>query len=234
MKKISVLIVEDHELLLLEMVEFLQSRNYEVCAVHTLQEAEGHLQHPVDIVILDINLPDGNGLDFCRKIRPYVKSGIIMFTGRSEAAIKIESLRGGADAYLVKPVNPDELEATLISVYRRLDPQERHLLVPAPLPLVFRIDTKIRVLHLPNKASVDLTPGETFFLSCLFQAPDHTVTREQLSAAYEAIGEPYTDTKIENIVSRLKRKVQSAAQQALPISSVYGKGYAFKGDARIL
>jgi DNA-binding response OmpR family regulator len=234
MKKISVLIVEDHELLLLEMSDFLQSRDYDVRTAASILEAEDALQQPCDIVILDINLPDGNGVDFCQKIRPYVKSGIVMYTGRSEAAIKVESLRGGADAYLVKPVNPDELEATLISLYRRLDPRERHLLTAAALPPVFRLDSKVRVLHLPNKAFVDLTPGECFFVQCLFGAEDHSLTREQLCSVYESVGEPYSDTKIENIVSRLKRKALTATQQTLPIASVYGKGYSFKGHARIL
>lgn len=234
MKVISVLIVEDHEWLSIELADFLQSRGYACRTAATIHEAEEQLQNPCDIVILDINLPDGNGLDFCRKIRPYVKSGIIMFTGRSEADIKIGSLRDGADAYLIKPVNPEELEATIISVYRRLDPRERHVLTLDALPPIFRLDVRMRNLHLPNKAVTNLTPGECFFVNALFQVPGHSVTREQLSAVYESSGEPYTDTKIENIVSRLKRKVQTVANQSFPIVSVYGKGYVFKGDGRIL
>lgn len=235
MKSASILIVEDHLALQLELSEFLQSKGYFVRTASSITEAEIELESPVDMLLLDINLPDGSGIDFCRNIRPYVRSGIIMFTGRSEAHIKVESLKDGADAYLVKPVNIDELEATLISVHRRINYSDQvPSLVNIPLPPVFRLDRTTQALYLPNQIRVALTGGEFFFLITLFAEPEYTITREELCRRYEEAKQSYSDTRVENIVSRLKRKILSLANQHFPISAIYGKGYVFKGCARII
>ena len=103
----SVLIVEDDEDLRLELSEYLCAHGYTVDAVGTLAAAELLLHKGFALLLLDINLPDGSGMDFCLRVRPYVRAGIVMLTGRSERELRIQGLKGGADAYLLKPVDWD-------------------------------------------------------------------------------------------------------------------------------
>ena len=112
---ISVLLVEDDRDLCAEISAFLSGAGFSVCVAGTIREADARLARPYDLLVLDINLPDGDGLSFCRQARRYIRSGIVMCTGRGERELRIASLRDGADAYLVKPVDPEELEATLLS-----------------------------------------------------------------------------------------------------------------------
>lgn len=81
-----------------------QLGEFSVSSAATIREAEACSPSPYDLLILDINLPDGDGLTFCRA--RYIRSGIVMYTGRGERELRIASLRDGADAYLVKPDEP--------------------------------------------------------------------------------------------------------------------------------
>lgn len=98
---------------------YIAGSGYRVQGAGTLHEAEILLAEPFDLLILDINLPDGSGMELCRRLRPHIRAGIIICTGRSERSLRISGLKDGADAYLVKPVDPEELEATLASVASR-------------------------------------------------------------------------------------------------------------------
>lgn len=128
----SVLIVEDDSDLLLELKDYLSAVGYHVTGAGSVAEAEQALASSFDLLVLDINLPDGSGLELCQRMRPYIRSGIVMCTGRSERELRIQSLRDGADAYLVKPVDPQELDAVLGSVHRRVVGVGKSMFRPSP------------------------------------------------------------------------------------------------------
>jgi DNA-binding response OmpR family regulator len=152
--KTSVLIVEDDIDLRDELADYLSQQGYAVQGVSTVRAAEEALSNTIDLLVLDINLPDGNGFDLCLRLRPYLRSGIVMCTGRSERSLRIDSLKGGADAYLVKPIDPEELLATLISVQRRSQPQAPSLFNLSP-PVQWRLDSKRSSLLTPNGTTVE-------------------------------------------------------------------------------
>lgn len=230
---ISVLIVEDDVDLREELADFLRGHDYAVTEAGSVREAEHALTIPFDLLVLDINLPDGNGFELCHRLRPYLRSGIVMCTGRNERELRIDSLKGGADAYLVKPVDPDELVATLISVYRRTVPASTAL-CDLPAPAQWRLDSVRASLISPNGASLVLTAGETLVLTTLLNAPQHQISRLALLAAFKESGSASDGRRIETMISRLRRKVLDATGQQLPLNSIYGKGYSLTDHAALV
>jgi DNA-binding response OmpR family regulator len=245
----SILIVEDDEDLRLELSDYLSARGYTVQGVGTLAAAEQTLQKEFALVLLDIYLPDGCGLEFCQRMRPYVRAGIVMMTGRSERALRIQGLKGGADAYLVKPVDPEELEATLHSVLRHAGGHPFSLVPTAPLPVQWRLDRVRRTLTGPKGHVIVLGKAEAHVLATLLQAPAQQLTRDDLLRALDAAGEPggasisgsgstgssvSSGRRIETLLSRLRGKVDETMGLELPLRCVYGEGYAFLDHARVI
>lgn len=229
-----VLIVEDDEDLRSELADFLGSCDYDVTSVGSVVAAEHALIQGFDLLVLDINLPDGNGMELCRRIRPYVRAGIVMCTGRSEREMRIASLLDGADAYLVKPVDPYELDATLVSLLRRSSSNRGTLLAPAPLPAQWRLDCVRQTLTGPRSQAIKLSPSESRLLCEVLRAPSHQLSRAALLSGLETDGFPMDSRRLETMISRLRGKVLEKMGAPLPLDSVYGKGYTFTDHAEVI
>jgi DNA-binding response OmpR family regulator len=229
-----ILIVEDDEGLRFELTDYLVSLGYTVRGVGSLAAAELLLHLDFALVLLDINLPDGSGMDFCLRIRPYVRAGIVIMTGRSERELRIQGLNVGVDAYLVKPVDPEELDATLKSVLRRMSETRFSMVKAAPMPVQWRVDHLRMTLSGPNGKTSKLSKGETFLLVALIQAERQQTSRAQLLASFDAQGASSSGHRVEALISRLRNKVMADIGLELPIHSIYGQGYAFVDHARII
>lgn len=230
----SVLMVEDDEDLRHELSRYLNAHGYAVQGVGTLAAAELLLQQKFSLLLLDINLPDGSGMDFCLRVRPYVRAGIVMLTGRGERALRIQGLRGGADAYLQKPVDPEELDATLQSVLRRGAAQRLSILAAPVMPVQWRVDCVRLTLAGPNGRSCKLSPGECLLLCSLLRARGQQISRSELLAAFNAQGMDSTGHRVEALISRLRGKVVEEMGLELPVQCIYGKGYAFLDHAVVI
>lgn len=230
----SILLVEDDAVLCGELRDFLVPLGYSVSCAGSVAEAELKLVGIFDIVVLDINLPDGDGLELCTRMRPYVRAGIVMLTGRSEREIRIQGLKGGADAFLLKPVDPEIFEATLASVQRRLKEPQSTLVTPAALPVQWRLDRIRHALTGPNGKSCKLSESEMNLLAGLLQAPGQQASREVLLTAFHEAGRSLNGRHIETMVSRLRSKVLSELGVQLPIAPIYGKGYVFSDHAQLI
>lgn len=230
----SILLVEDDIDLRDELSDYLVAAGYMVSGVGSVADAERALSQTFDLLILDINLPDGSGLELCRRVRPYVRSGIVICTGRSERDLRIGGLKDGADAYLVKPVDPQELEATLISLHRRITTVGASLLSQAPLPVQWRLDRMRQTLTGPNGKWTPLNESDCLLLACILQAPQQQATRTAVLAAFDSAGAPSDGRRIEVQVSRLRAKVFDQTGARLPLRSVYGKGYVFTDHAALI
>jgi DNA-binding response OmpR family regulator len=230
----SILMVEDDEGLRLELTDYLFSLGYRVQGVGTLAAAELLLHLDFALLLLDINLPDGNGMDFCLRVRPYVRAGIVIMTGRSERELRIEGLKTGADAYLVKPVDPEELGATLKSVLRRMGENRYSMVKAAPMPVQWRVDHLRMTLSGPNGKSCKLSKGEALLLVALVHATGQQTSRAQLLASFDAQGASSSGHRVEALISRLRNKVIAEIGLELPIHSIYAQGYAFMDHARII
>ena len=179
---------------------------------------------PFDLVLLDLNLPDGCGRTVCHQLAQRDGPRVIMTSASNDSVDRILCLELGADDYVVKPVDLRELLARSRAVLRRGAPVADQ----APLATYefhgFRFDVGRRLLHTPDGRALVLRPQEVAVLSALLQRPGQVLSRETLVDLVcredPNIGERAIDTQI----SRLRRKLQAHGQPVL-IRTVYGLGY---------
>ena len=194
----------------------------------TAAQLHEHLHtHPVDIVVLDVGLPDGDGFAIAggiRAARPNI--GIVMLTGRSETPDRVRGLSQGADAYLSKPVEIDLLAATLHSLARRL------LATPRAAPRRWHLDSNGWCLVSPAGGSTALTRTERRVVDRLLQAPGELVTRDELIGALTSNVFDFDPHRLDSLIYRLRRKVADACGEALPLNAVHGEGYVMVDEAR--
>jgi DNA-binding response OmpR family regulator len=209
----SVLVVEDDWGIASQLVRGLSRGGYDVAHVTTGADALSHTAP--DVVVLDLGLPDGDGVEVCRKLRERSAVAIIVVTARGEEPDRVLALDAGADDYLVKPFGLAELLARIRAVLRRIHPggeQLRHG------PLV--VDLRTRRVTVAGR-EVALTPKEFDILDCLATDPGRVVTRREiLESAWDAHW--YGPTKVLDVhVAALRRKLGVPGL----IETVYGRGF---------
>ena len=169
--------MEDDRRVSAVMISMLQRRGYEV--EHAATATAALEAAPCDLVLLDMNLPDGDGLDVCRALRARNEQvGIIAVTARGEERDRVTGLRVGADDYVVKPFSMAELEARIEALLRRsvrLPPPAREIAEIGPL----RIDHATRTVHLDDEP-VTLTRKEFDVLASLARQPGVALSRERI------------------------------------------------------
>lgn len=183
----------------------------------------------VELVILDVMLPGGNGLDLCRELRRTSALPVIMLTALGSDTDRIVGLEIGADDYLAKPFNPRELLARINAVLRRsraaggAAAASRHVLCFEG----WTLDTRRRELTNPAGVIVDLSTGEYDLLLTFLEQPQRVLSRDQLmDAAKHRIATGF-DRAIDIQVSRLRKKLDSAEDGQRMIKTIRGSGYLF-------
>jgi DNA-binding response OmpR family regulator len=209
----SVLVVEDDASIAAQLVRGLTRGGYEVAHVMTGNEALAW--GDPDVVLLDLELPDLDGVQVCRKLRERTAAAIIVVTAHGEEPDRVMALDAGADDYLVKPFGLAELQARIRAVLRRVRPGGD---VVRYGPLMVDIRThRVTV----SGSDVALTPKEFDILECLAADPGRVVTRQEiLETAWDAHW--YGPTKVLDVhVTSLRRKL------GIPglIETVYGRGF---------
>ena len=205
---------------------FLRREGFEI-----VFESDGHeidrtlAQHPCDLILLDLGLPDEDGLSIARRLRKeHPALGIVMLTARGSLDERVSGMRDGADAYLVKPVDFRELMAVLKSLLRRLDIREQSatwLLQAANLQLVPL-----------DGAPIKLTGREAKLLGHMVRAYPKAASRRALAESDSAITDPLEFRSIEVALSRLRKKIQEATGQQLILVS-RSEGYLFGAPIRL-
>jgi DNA-binding response OmpR family regulator len=209
----SVLVVEDDRGIATQLVRALARGGYQVDHVITGAEA---LRHPApDLVLLDLGLPDGDGVQVCRRLRQRSDAAIIVVTAYGEETDRVAALDAGADDYLVKPFGLSELMARIRAVLRRVRP-EADVIRHGQLT----VDLRRRKVAVAG-AEVALTPKEFDILSALAADPGRVRTRQDiLETAWDSSW--YGPTRVLDVhVASLRRKL---GQPGL-IETVYGRGF---------
>ncbi len=209
----QVLIVEDDLGIATQLVRGLIRGGYQVEHVTTGQEA---LERSVpDVVLLDLELPDGDGVTVCRKLRQRTDIAIIVITAYGEESDRVNALDAGADDYLVKPFGLAELQARIRAVLRRVKPGGE-VIKHGPLTVDLRTQ-KVTV----DGREIALTPKEFDILECLAADPGRVMSRQEvLESAWDAHW--YGPTKVLDVhVAALRRKLGMPGL----IETVYGRGY---------
>lgn len=179
-----------------------------------------------DLIILDIMLPDTDGLSLCREIRSEFDVPIIMLTARGEVADRVLGLELGADDYLSKPFEPRELVARIQSVIRRSAGRENpDLLISDGLC----VDKQTRRVTLDER-EIDLTTMEFELLSVLMESRGRVLSRNRLIERLRGIEADVYDRSIDMLVSRLRDKLGDDSQSPRFIKTVRLTGYQFVGQ----
>ena len=225
-----VLIVEDDEVARTKLAGYLETAGHRVSeAIDGRGLREVMLSDPVDLVLLDINLPGEDGLDLTRFIRANSDVGIILVTGRTDDVDRIVGLEIGADDYITKPFNPRELLARIKTLLRR---------TTASAPSVsetmrfsgWRFDTRSRRLVSPEGDRVALTRAEFELLSALIAHPGTVLTRERLLGCITHRSWDPGDRTVDVLVRRLRQKLEADPQSPELIITVHGEGYMFAAE----
>jgi DNA-binding response OmpR family regulator len=209
----TVLVVEDDASIATQLVRGLTRGGYLVD--HVMTGGEALARGNADVVLLDLELPDVDGVQVCRKLRDRSAAAIIVITAHGEEPDRVMALDAGADDYLVKPFGLAELQARIRAVLRRVRPGGeliRHG------PLIVDLRTHRVTVH---GREIPLTPKEFDILECLAADPGRVVTRQEiLETAWDAHW--YGPTKVLDVhVASLRRKLGSAGL----IETVYGRGF---------
>ena len=225
-----ILVVDDEQAVLDLLVYNLSKAHYEVLTAEDGRKAlDLARQAEPDLILLDLMLPEIDGLDVCRELRHASKVPIIMITARGEEVDRVVGLELGADDYVCKPFSVRELMARIKAVLRRTQPETAE--TPSILngPGGLRLDIERREVMVGN-TSIDLTRLEFDLLHMLLLNADRVLTRERLLEqvwGYDFAG----DTRaVDSAIKRLRARLRSADPLADNIEAVRGLGYKFKGS----
>jgi DNA-binding response OmpR family regulator len=217
----TVLVVEDETSIASFVALYLKNAGYGIRTVGSGQEALDSLaQERPDLIVLDLMLPDLDGLEVCKRVRQSSDVPILMLTARDEDVDKIIGLEVGADDYLTKPFNPRELVARVKSILRRSVPDRREPQTRQITHGKLEIDAGRREVQVDGE-EVQLAPKE---FDLLWELLDHrglVLTRDQLLErvwGYTFAGDTRT---VDVHVRQLRRKLGDAS----PIVTVWGVGY---------
>jgi two-component system OmpR family response regulator len=230
-ERARILVVEDDAETACLLARFLRVHGYDVMVAPDGQVAGGLIQsRPFDLILLDIMLPGENGLELCRR---YAAQGtrIIMVTALSETSDRIVGLDYGADDYVAKPFDLDELAARVRAVLRRAPAGAPALRPLTDTPLVFaewQFYPTRRYLRSPDGIRVPLTGAETDLLLTFCQHPQQILSREQLLAWTRGDVAVSPDRAIDLLVSRLRRKLSVRGMPSDAIQTARAGGYLLR------
>lgn len=224
---IDVILLEDEPVLRAELGEFLEHIGYVPQCVASLAEWERHFDaRRHRLAVIDIGLPDGSGLSLIQRLRQSGQPlGIVVFSAHNTSANRIDGLAMGADHYLGKGCDLDELEATLAALTRRLGLQARQAR--------WQLEFTAQRLQPPGAAPVALSAQDAQVLLCLMRSAGKSVSRREIVQALGGDFLDYDQRRLDTQMRRLRRKVEEECGQELPVKTLRGSGYCFYAAAAV-
>jgi len=221
-----ILLVDDDPHVLEVLTLYLEKEGYSVLQAANGQEGlDKALYHDPCLIVLDVMMPEMDGIELCRRIRTVKSTPIIMLTAKSEDIDKILGLELGADDYITKPFNPREVLARIKAVLRRMgeSPKDVKTLVFSDLEINLA-EYRVSI----NNKPVALTPKEIELLWLMASHPNMVFTRENLLEnvwGYSYSGETRT---VDTHMKRLRKKLMIKPDSTWDIKTVWGVGYKFE------
>jgi len=225
------ILVVDDELAILDSVEYaLKKLGHQVRTASSLRQAKSQLNDSTRLVVLDLMLPDGSGLDWLSELAERRQQGLalIVLSSRDAEADRILALEVGADDYVSKPFSPREVAARVNAVLRRLEPNHKST---APSVPHLRINPETRRVSVGQR-TLDLTRVEFDLLWLLHQRPGNVYSRATIINQIWGEGFALSDRTIDSHIKALRRKIADAGGLPDWIETVRGIGYRLlEGDA---
>jgi two-component system, OmpR family, response regulator ResD len=221
-----ILVVEDEPTVAEVVDRYLRRDGYDVTVAHNgLRAIEEYDRFQPDLVVLDLMLPELDGMEVCRRIRAHASTPIIMLTARGDEVDKLVGLEIGADDYITKPFSPRELAARVKAVLRRTTaaPTKGDVLRFDDL----RISGRARTVEDGSRA-ISLTAREFDLLFFLARHPGQVFSRDQLLNNVWDFEFPGDDGTVTVHMRRLRTKVESDPSRPRHLKTVWGVGYKFE------
>lgn len=225
-----ILLLEDDEVLSNGIALALKREEYEFIQCSTLASArEILLKQAFDMLILDVNLPDGSGFDLCREYRSVSRIPIILLTARDMELDIVAGLESGADDYITKPFSLMVLRARVNALFRRSLPTDTE--VPYKLDsFSFHFTT---MEFFKNGKPVELSKTEQKLLYLLTQNQNTTLTRQRMMEYIWPDGTEYVeDNALSVTIRRLRDKLEDTPSKPKYIRTVYGLGYVWASQEK--
>ena len=218
----KILLAEDDRLLNHHLKSILQEEDHQVYAAHQAEEALHFAEdYPIDVAIIDLGLPDMDGLTLIRQLRDkQIPFPILILTARGNWQDKVAGLEAGADDYMVKPFHKEEMLARLNALVRR----SAGFISPQIQAGPYRLDLSRKELAIADEAVV-LTHFEYTILEYLMRNSGQVVSKQQLMDQLYDDGEGDPNT-LEVLVSRLRKKLDPEGELQ-PITTIRRQGYIF-------
>lgn len=188
----------------------------------------------IDLVLLDLGLPDADGVALARNLREHWQGAMIVVSGRGETVDRIVGLEVGADDYVSKPFDLRELLARAKSVLRRTSMQSKPTRRETLVFSGWVLDLRAHTLSNSDGKEVTLTSGEFELLTVLTRNPHRVLSRDQIMDMIPHRAGGTYDRAIDMQIGRLRRKIEDDVKQPKLIKSVRGSGYLFACDVKIV
>jgi DNA-binding response OmpR family regulator len=220
---VRLLLVEDDSMLVGHLKEVLTHSGFIVEQVDNVRNAKAYgLQEDYRIVILDMGLPDGNGLDVLRYWREKRKNmPVLILTARDSWQDKVNGLKAGADDYLAKPFHTEELIARLSALIRRSEGRVSNVICVRG----YQLDEDSQRICTPHKTWHPLTGTEFRLLRCLMGRPNRVFSKEELLEQLYTLDEGAGQNNIEAYVKRIRKLLGKEV-----IATQRGQGYVFYAE----
>lgn len=225
---INVMMVEDDLELANILTEYLAGFNIKITNFDSPYEALIRINSgKYELLILDLTLPDMDGIELCKKVREKTDIPIIVSSARTDITDKVLALKFGADDYIPKPYDPRELEARIISNVRRaqnsIESDEKNEQKNSGAFQIVDDEYAIKF----NGETLNLTKAEYEILSFLIKRNNYVVSRENIIQNASSIKEDSSDKSIDVIISRIRQKLNEDSKNPKYIHSIRGIGYKF-------
>lgn len=222
----KLLILEDDENLNRGIAFTFEKDGYGVVSAGRIKDGKRMLeQHKIDLIILDLGLPDGNGLDLCKEIRTYSNVPIIMLTACDLETDEVSGLLAGADDYITKPFSLSVLRARVEALLRRMEAENRHIIHSGK----YRLDTNLCKLFRED-GEIPVSATEYRLLYFLMTNAGQVLSKEQmLSSLWDNGGNFVDENTLPVNISRLRAKLEEDPKNPQIIKTIHGIGYIWNG-----
>jgi len=227
----KILIVEDDEMVQSLLAAYLRSLGYPISLAASGKEMLACIDsEKISLVLLDLGLPDEDGLTLTRQVRARSDVPIIVVTARQGKSDRMAALEMGADDYMTKPFDPDELILRMKNILERTNTSASSRPVDRAEIHKFNgweIDLTAHSVTSPDSENIAFTRAEFNLLAALIKAPNRVLSRAQLLDAVSQDADAPTDRLIDVLISRVRKKIETDPKKPTYITTVQGCGYKF-------
>ncbi|QCU73751.1 response regulator [Pseudoalteromonas distincta] len=220
----KILIVEDEENIAEVLIAYAKQQNYETEHFNSGKGVVSFVkQNAVDLILLDLMLPDVDGTELCKQIRAFSSVPIIMLTAKSEEIDRLQGLELGADDYICKPFSPKEVIARIKAVLRRTSQPKTNIINHNNFQL-HKDDYEARL----NDKSIGFTAVEFKIFLLFISHVGRVFTREDIINNVYSDTTDISDRNIDTHIKNIRKKINDIQAGLNPIAAVYSVGYKFK------